>query len=61
MILERYGMPEQPDDLLHYPCVMVEIPLPSPAWRYRAPGSDALIEVPVIPRLAVTTTEAGSG
>ncbi len=54
-------MPEQPDDLLHYPCVMVEIPLPSPAWRYRAPGSDALIEVPVIPRLAVTTTEAGSG
>ena len=35
VILERYGMPERPDDLLHYPCVMVKIPLPSPAWRYR--------------------------
>lgn len=59
-ILERYGIPEQPEALLHYPCVMVEIPLPSPAWRYRVPGSDAALEISVVPRLAVTTTEAAA-
>lgn len=57
-VLERYGIPEQPEALLDYPCVMVEIPLPSPCWRYRVPGSDAAVDIPVIPRLAVTTTEA---
>lgn len=59
-ILARYGIPEQPEALLHYPCVMVEIPLPSPAWRYRVPGSETVLEVPVVPRLAVTTTEAAA-
>jgi DNA-binding transcriptional LysR family regulator len=37
---------------------MVETPLPSPAWRYRVAGSDAAVEIPVVPRLTVTTTEA---
>ncbi len=59
-VLDRHGTPERPEELLHYPCVMVEIPLPSPAWRYRVPGSDAPLEIPVVPRLAVTTTEAAA-
>lgn len=57
-IMERQGIPDRPDELLDYPCVAVEIPLPSPAWRYRVPGSDAVLDIPVVPRLAVTTTEA---
>lgn len=59
-VLEQYGMPEQPQDLSHYPCVMVEIPLPSPAWRYCVPDSGTAMEIPVVPRLAVTTTEAAA-
>lgn len=59
-ILERYGELNQPEDLLRYPCVTVEIPLPSPAWQYRMPESDAALEIPVVPRLAVTTTEAAA-
>ena len=59
-ILERYGPLERPDQLPNYPCVTVEIPLPSPAWRYRVPGSDVAFEIPVVPRLLVTTTEAAA-
>lgn len=59
-ILARYGVLERPEDLLRYPCVTVEIPLPSPAWRYRVAGSDTALEIPVVPRLAVTTTEAAA-
>ena len=36
-VLERHGMPDRPDALLDYPIVAVEIPLPTPAWRYRVP------------------------
>jgi DNA-binding transcriptional LysR family regulator len=60
VILDRYGIPERPEELANCPCVAVEIPLPSPAWRYRVPGSDAALEIPIVPRLAVTTTEAAA-
>ncbi|MEJ2466477.1 MAG: LysR substrate-binding domain-containing protein [Candidatus Thiodiazotropha sp.] len=59
-ILERYGIPERPDDLLDCPCVTVETPLPSPGWQYFVPGSDTALEIPVVPRLTVTTTEAAA-
>lgn len=59
-VLERHGMPDRPDALLDYPIVAAEIPLPTPAWRYRVPGSDTTLEIPVVPRLAVTTTEAAA-
>lgn len=59
-MLERHGVPDRPDELLDYPTVAVDTPLPSPAWRYRVPGSDAALEIPVVPRLSVTTTEAAA-
>lgn len=59
-VLERYGIPEVPDDLLQYPCITVESPLPSPGWQYWVPGSGTALEIPVVPRLAVTTTEAAA-
>jgi DNA-binding transcriptional LysR family regulator len=59
-ILERYGIPERPEALLNYPCVKADIPLPSPAWQYVDPGSDKTFEIPVVPRLSVTTTEAAA-
>ena len=59
-LLDRGGVPQGPDDLLTRPCVTVDIPLPSPDWRFKAAGSAATFEVPVLPRLSVTTTEAAA-
>ena len=54
------GVPQIPDDLLRLPCVTVDTPLPSPGWRFKAPGSGATLEIPIVPRLSVTTTEAAA-
>ncbi|GLQ88275.1 LysR family transcriptional regulator [Dyella flagellata] len=57
-LLAGHGVPKQPDDLLTYPCVAVLTPTPVPSWRFRMPGSQAMRDVPILPRLAVTTPEA---
>ncbi|NPD69902.1 LysR family transcriptional regulator [Lichenicola cladoniae] len=59
-LMDRRGVPRIPDDLLKLPCVTVDTPLPSPGWRFKAPGSGAVIEIPVVPRLSVTTAEAAA-
>lgn len=59
-LMDRGGIPQAPDDLLTRPCVTVDTPLPSPDWRFKAAGSAATFEVPVLPRLSVTTTEAAA-
>ena len=59
-LLDGRGVPRIPDDLLRLPCVTVDTPLPSSGWRFTAPGSGATLEVPIVPRLSVTTTEAAA-
>ena len=59
-LLARHGSPEKPDDLLRFPCVTVDTPMPSPSWRFQRPQSDCTLEVAILPRLAVTTTEAAA-
>ena len=59
-LLAAQGMPQAPADLLRFACVAVDTPLPSPTWRFRNPRSGAAIDVPVRPRLSVTTTEAAA-
>lgn len=59
-LMDRRRVPRIPDDLLKLPCVTVDTPLPSPGWRFKAPGSGAVIEIPVVPRLSVTTAEAAA-
>lgn len=58
--LDGHGVPRIPDDLLRLPCVTVDTPLPSPGWRFKAPGSGATLDMPIVPRLSVTTTEAAA-
>jgi DNA-binding transcriptional LysR family regulator len=60
MLMIERGVPHAPDDLLKLPCVTVDAPMPSPGWRFKAPGSAAMLEIPIVPRLAVTTTEAAA-
>jgi DNA-binding transcriptional LysR family regulator len=59
-LLDVRGVPRTPDDLLKLPCVLVDTPMPSPGWRFKEPGSGAMLEIPIVPRLSVTTTEAAS-
>ena len=59
-LLASRGTPPTPDDLLRLPCVAVDTPMPSPSWRFFNPQSGAAIDVPIRPRLTVTTPEAAA-
>jgi len=59
-LLAAQGTPQEPADLLRFPCVVVDTPLPAPSWRFRHPRSGAHVDVPLRPRLSVTTTEAAA-
>jgi DNA-binding transcriptional LysR family regulator len=57
-LLATWGEPQEPAELARFPCVTVDVLQPSPTWRFRHPRSGATVDVPLQPRLAVTTTEA---
>ena len=57
-LLAAEGVLRVPQDLLRFPCVAVDTPLPSASWRFRDPQSGADIEVRVRPRLVVTIPAA---
>ncbi|HEV2701854.1 MAG TPA: LysR family transcriptional regulator [Steroidobacteraceae bacterium] len=59
-LLAGHGMPRNPDDLVRFPCVAVDSPLPSPSWHFRDARSGATYEVLVLPRLSVTTADAAA-
>jgi DNA-binding transcriptional LysR family regulator len=57
-LLASHGVPQKPDELLRFPCVAVDAPMPSPAWRFRNRRPGAALDIPILPRLVVTTAEA---
>ncbi len=59
-LLAGHGVPQKPDDLLRFPCVTVDTPMPSPRWRFQGRRSSEALDVPILARLAVTTTEAAA-
>jgi len=59
-LLASHGLPQAPADLLRYPCVTVDTPMPSPSWRFRQPATGAALDVAIVPRLTVTTAEAAA-
>lgn len=59
-LLERHGVPDQPDALRDLPCITVDAPILSSSWRFCAPGKSAALEIPVTPRLSVSGTEAAA-
>lgn len=59
-LLAGRSAPQIPDDLLRFPCVTVDTPMPSPSWRFRNPRSGAALDVAILPRLTVTTPEAAA-
>ncbi|MFS2158951.1 LysR family transcriptional regulator [Pseudomonas sp. Pseusp122] len=57
-LLAKYGEPQTPQALEGLPCVKVETPLPAMNWHFPLPDSTHTIEVPIRPRLLVSTAEA---
>lgn len=57
-LIARHGRPVAPSDVLRMPCIAFEMPMPSAGWRYWSAERSAIVEVPVQPRLSVTTAEA---
>lgn len=59
-LLERHGVPAEPDALRDLPCIAVDAPILSSSWRFRERGKSTALEVRVIPRLSVSGTEAAA-
>lgn len=59
-LLAAQGTPQEPADLVRFPCIAVDAPLASTAWRFRRTQSGVAFDVQVQPRLVVTTTEAAA-
>jgi len=57
-LLAAYAEPETPADLANLPAVTFFGLSAVESWRFRAPASTTLFEVPIRPRLSVTTAEA---
>jgi DNA-binding transcriptional LysR family regulator len=57
-LLAEHGVPQVPEDLRRFPFVRVVMPVLSPGWRFRSPDGRGEIEIPILPRLAVSTAEA---
>ncbi|OQR30386.1 LysR family transcriptional regulator [Pseudomonas sp. Bc-h] len=57
-LLAEHGVPQVPDDLRRFPFVRVVMPVLSPGWRFLSPDGRGEIEIPILPRLAVSTAEA---
>lgn len=57
-LLASHGEPGSPLELARWPTVAHDILSPLNIWRFRAPDTDLPLEVPITPRLTVTTAEA---
>lgn len=57
-LLAGHGTPTKPDDLAVLPCVNFEFMSPASAWPFRPKDTNGGIDVPIRPRLSVSTAEA---
>ena len=57
-LLAAQGLPKSPGDLAGVPCVNFEFLSPAAAWPFRLKDAKGATDVPIRPRLSVTTAEA---
>jgi DNA-binding transcriptional LysR family regulator len=57
-LLARHGTPRTPQALGAFPCVGFDVLSPSLRWSFRSRDSKAVHEVPMTPRLSVSTAES---
>jgi len=57
-LLKAQGVPKSPADLARLPCVNFEFLSAASFWPFRSKGAKGTSDVPIHPRLSVTTAEA---
>jgi DNA-binding transcriptional LysR family regulator len=57
-LLAGHGTPVTPEELATLPCVNFDILSPASTWAFRLRDATATAEVPILPRLSVSTAEA---
>jgi DNA-binding transcriptional LysR family regulator len=57
-LLAGHGIPKSPEDLAGVPSVNFEFLSPAPTWPFRLKRAKGTTDVPIRPRLSVTTAEA---
>lgn len=57
-LLARHGVPQSPERLATLPCVNFEPLSPNSTWSFRRKGAKEMLEVPIQPRLSVSTADA---
>ena len=57
-LLAGHGELKKPEDLAALPCVSFDFLSPGSAWAFRLKGAEGSIDVPIRPRLSVSTAEA---
>jgi DNA-binding transcriptional LysR family regulator len=59
-LLAVHGVPQAPEALQRFPCVAVDTAMPIAAWWVRKAKTGTVVEIPVVPRLTVSTAEAAT-
>jgi DNA-binding transcriptional LysR family regulator len=57
-LLADQGIPKSPEDMTRLPCVSFEFLSPASAWPFRLKEAKGTTDLPIRPRLSVTTAEA---
>jgi DNA-binding transcriptional LysR family regulator len=57
-LLTEHGVPKSPEDVIELPCVNFEFLSPVSTWPFRLGDGKGATDVPIRPRLSVTTAEA---
>ena len=57
-LIAGYGLPGKPDDVTALPCVSFDFLSPASTWPFRLEQTKGSIDVPIRPRLSVSTAEA---
>ena len=57
-LLAAHGTPQAPGDLTGLPCVSFDFLSPAATWSFRPGESGRTVDVPIRPRLSVSTAEA---
>ncbi len=59
-LLTGRGAPQTPADLKQLPCIGVDLPSAMLGWRFRHEGSRGPVDIPIAPRLSVSSPEAAA-
>jgi DNA-binding transcriptional LysR family regulator len=57
-LLGRQGVPKSPEEMVRLPCVNFEFLTPASTWPFLLKGAKGVADVPIQPRLSVTSAEA---